>query len=279
MHDHFTRFSPHYTTSTNGSKLYVIPGDNNTIAVDDNLDPLHSTPIHHNSCTHIFLGNHNTRSIFLISSDQPSSLPLHFESLRSLQESQSTEVSSILSLANSLHHFHVSHKFCGICGSRTELSSSGWSRKCPHHPKNEIFPRQDPCVITLVRNITSTHVLLARNSKWKLPRYSTIAGFIDIGEVPEDAVRREVKEEVGVTVDEIEYISSQFWPFPRSLMLGFFCVGDDDQPIELVDGEIQHARWFSRDEVERMVDAGKEEDHVPGVDTIAGTLIRKWVFG
>ncbi|KAL0248941.1 hypothetical protein GEMRC1_004175 [Eukaryota sp. GEM-RC1] len=153
-------------------------------------------------------------------------------------------------------------------------STANWSRRCSSC-SFESFPRVDPCIITLIKNQDNTKVLLGQNAKWTLPRFSTIAGYVDAGEVPERAIVREAREEVGAQIEEssIKYIMSQFWPFPRSMMLGFSAVAKDDS-ISLIDKEMSDAKWFSREELRGMLEPSEDSPHVPGEETIAGQLIR-----
>ena len=152
-----------------------------------------------------------------------------------------------LAYARGMTHWHATHRFCGSCGAPTESREGGHIRVCTnpdcarHH-----FPRTDPAVIMLVAKGESC--LLGRKAEWAAGRYSTLAGFVEPGESLEDAVRREVMEETGVVVSDVEYHSSQPWPFPASLMLGFFCRGETDL-IQRNDKELEDARWFTREEL------------------------------
>ncbi|WP_293782001.1 NAD(+) diphosphatase [uncultured Aeromicrobium sp.] len=168
-----------------------------------------------------------------------------------------------------------SHRFCARCGSALDVAESGHLLTCPecgaHH-----FPRTDPAVIML---ITDDHdrALLARNAAWPERRYSTLAGFVEPGEALEDAVRREVREEVGLVVGDVSYAGSQPWPFPSSLMLGFFGRADSSD-IVVDDNEIAHARWFTRDELAAAIDV---EDIIlpPPHVSISRWLIDSWLSG
>ncbi|MGE5619820.1 MAG: NAD(+) diphosphatase [Sphingomonadaceae bacterium] len=132
---------------------------------------------------------------------------------------------------------------CPRCGSRTERIEKEWGKRCPscHY---EHYPHLYPAVIVLVHD--GDRVLLARKSVWAPGRYALIAGFVDNGESLEAAVRREVKEEVGVDVDEIEYVGSQNWPFPSQLMVGFLARYRGGE-ITIDREELEDARWFPRD--------------------------------
>lgn len=133
------------------------------------------------------------------------------------------------------------HHFCGRCGTRAEYHESDRARQCPRCGLLS-FPRVSPAVITLVRR--GDEFLLARNARFPEGRYSIIAGFVEAGETLEEAVAREIREEVGIWVEDIRYVASQPWPFPHSLMIGF--TADYAGGQIAVDGEeIVDAGWFS----------------------------------
>lgn len=145
--------------------------------------------------------------------------------------------------ANQLFHWLEHHRFCGVCGSQTEQHPKERSLICPKCDAH-FYPRINPCVIVLV--IKDDKMLLARNAQSKFPFFSCLAGFMEVGETPEETVAREVREEVGIEVKNIRYIKSQSWPFPSQLMLGFFA--DYDGGEICVDGvEIAEAHWFDKD--------------------------------
>jgi NAD+ diphosphatase len=159
--------------------------------------------------------------------------------------------------------------FCGICGSSAHSAAAGNSRVCANKDcGREIFPRVDPAIIVLVANGESC--LLGRQATWPEGRYSTIAGFVEPGESLEDAVRREVYEETNVHVGKVSYHSSQPWPFPSSLMLGFVAEATSKE-IVLNDGELEDARWFTREEL--VSDFPKLPFHI----SIARRLVDHWI--
>jgi NAD+ diphosphatase len=174
--------------------------------------------------------------------------------------------------AIALTSWHAKHRFCPICGARTRPENSGEVRRCTAEGSLH-FPRTDPAVIMLVID-EEDRALLGHQQVWPAGRFSTLAGFVEPGEAPEMAVIREVAEEVGITVDEVSYAGSQPWPFPSSLMIGFFAhaVTTDIK----VDGrEISDARWFSRAELRTAV-AERQEVFLPGQISIARALIEHW---
>ncbi|GAA1738367.1 NAD(+) diphosphatase [Aeromicrobium alkaliterrae] len=163
--------------------------------------------------------------------------------------------------------------FCPRCGARTEVQQSGHLRHCPECGASH-FPRTDPAVIMLITD-DQDRALLGRNPAWPEGRFSTLAGFVEPGESLEDAVRREVREEVGVTVGEVTYGASQPWPFPASLMLGFF--GKATEATITVDrDEIAEAAWVTREELVRYGEAGTLLLPPSGV-SISSWLIEAWL--
>jgi NAD+ diphosphatase len=131
---------------------------------------------------------------------------------------------------------------CPRCGERTERIAGEWGKRCPTC-RYEHYPHLHPAVIVLVRD--GDRCLLARKAEWAPGRYALVAGFVDNGESLEGAVRREVKEEVGVDVDDIQYVGSQNWPFPSQLMVGFVAryAGGD---VTIDRDELEDARWFPK---------------------------------
>jgi NAD+ diphosphatase len=180
----------------------------------------------------------------------------------------------LFAAAMSLARWHARHGFCANCGHSTELVRGGWSRSCPRCSA-EHFPRVDPVVIMLVEHQGT--VLLGRQPHYPAGRYSALAGFLEVGESIEAAVAREVKEEAGVDVRDIRYVASQPWPFPSSLMMG--CTAQATSSELTIDAtELEHARWFTRDEVARGVAGADDAPFLPPPRTaIARTLLEHWL--
>jgi NAD+ diphosphatase len=190
---------------------------------------------------------------------------------RSIATELPFEEAGIVAQARSLLDWHNRHPYCPACGALTEPGRGGSMRKCPGCGAQH-FPRTDPVVIMLVHH--GDKALLGRRAG-RSGIFSTVAGFIEQGETIEDAVRREVAEEVGVKVDEVTYIASQPWPFPSSLMIGCFA-HTDSTDYRVDEEEIAEARWFSRDEL-RAGMAGEAIDFgIPGPVAIAHHLIAEW---
>jgi NAD+ diphosphatase len=167
-----------------------------------------------------------------------------------------------------LGNWHATHQHCPRCGALTRMTQAGWSRQCDSDGSQH-FPRTDPAVIVLLHD-GADRALLGRQPSWPRGRYSTIAGFVEAGESAEQAVHREVREETGVIVDDVEYRASQPWPFPQSLMLGYEArvVSGD---IAERDHELEDVRWFTRDELT------KENAVLPPPTSIAHWLITGWL--
>lgn len=204
-----------------------------------------------NSSDLIFLGRFNGSSFFayeIESADPPASPEgTRFEDLRVIASLLPVDEAGVLGYARAMVTWRRRHRYCGTCGAKTMPTKGGHVLVCTHAAcGHEQFPRIDPAIIVLVSD--EERALLGRQAAWPVGRYSTIAGFVEPGESLEDAVAREVLEETGVRVDKIEYHSSQPWPFPSSLMLGFTAHALTRE-VHLNDQELEDARWFSRAEL------------------------------
>jgi NAD+ diphosphatase len=179
---------------------------------------------------------------------------------------------ALAAYAASLLSWHHRHRFCANCGEPTEAADAGHQRRCPACGA-EHFPRTDPVVI--VRVVDGDRLLLGRQDRWEDGRFSVLAGFVEPGETLEEAVRREVREESGVEVGDVEYVASQPWPFPSSLMIGFHAVAAGGEPHP-GDGELSAVRWFDRAEVEAAA-TGTGGVHLPQPYSISRRLIDGWL--
>jgi NAD+ diphosphatase len=188
---------------------------------------------------------------------------------------------AILAEARSLIDWHARHRFCAQCGTPSVVASGGWVRHCPNC-KAHHFPRVDPVVIMLA--VRGERCLLGRGRRRPGARFSCLAGFMEPGETPEEAVRREILEESGVEVGRVRYLASQPWPFPSSLMMGFLAEALSEE-IRIDPEELAEARWFGRDEVRAMVERSRSDDPIPGLATlppplaIGHQIARRWAFG
>ncbi|GGC25049.1 NADH pyrophosphatase [Novosphingobium marinum] len=182
--------------------------------------------------------------------------------------------------ARSLCDWHARHRFCARCGSETKIGKGGWQRTCVSESCGaQHFPRVDPVTIMLVEH--EGRVLLGRQPRFPKGFYSALAGFVEPGESLEEAVMRETLEEAGVRVRDVEYVASQPWPFPSSLMIGCFAHADDPG-IVVDETELEDARWFERADVVEALEA--EERGGPGraftappAYAIAHLLMKSWV--
>lgn len=191
------------------------------------------------------------------------------------------QLSSILTLARGLCHWHKTHCFCGRCGHKNYLVEAGHARRCTNSQCRHItFPRTDPAVIMLVRQTGTDGVercLLGRQASWPQGVYSTLAGFVDPAETLEQAVAREVEEETGVIVADSHYIASQPWPFPSSLMVAF--IADAASRDIFVDqDELEDAQWFTREQLSQFLTWGDKAEgfKLPRKDSISRHLIDFW---
>lgn len=191
-----------------------------------------------------------------------------FHDLRAVSGLLQRDELSLLGYARALVHWRSTHQFCGKCGSRNLPQHAGHVMACSNTDCGKhSFPRLDPAVIVLITD--GERVLLGRQSRFPPGRYSTIAGFVEWAESIEEAVIREAHEETGVTVDQVQYHSSQPWPFPSSLMLGFIAHATTTD-ITLNDGELEDARWFS------LHDIASGAVSLPPPQSISFALIEHW---
>jgi len=174
--------------------------------------------------------------------------------------------------AVALAQWHDRSKHCPLCGAVTELRDAGWVRHCPVDA-TDIFPRTDPAMIVLVHD-GADRCVLGRQSVWPTDRFSVLAGFVEPGESAEQAVAREVFEEVRLEVTDIRYVTSQPWPLPQSLMLGFTARVDGDETLVVDQDEIVEAAWFTRAELR---DPDRVRPKLPPPVSIAYQLISGWL--
>jgi NAD+ diphosphatase len=199
----------------------------------------------------ILLGRLGDASVFAYEIDDldppPAPQGTRFEELRNVAALLPVDQAGILGYARAMVTWRRSHRYCGRCGAGTVAAKAGHVLVCTNPAcRHEQFPRTDPAIIVLVTD--GDRALLGRQAAWPAGRYSTIAGFVEPGESLEDAVAREVQEETGVRLDGIVYHSSQPWPFPSSLMLGFTAHAASTD-IHLLDRELEDARWFTRENI------------------------------
>jgi NAD+ diphosphatase len=208
--------------------------------------------------------------------EEPPALPgARFADLRSVGPLLAREEGGLLAYARGLMHWHHRHRFCGVCGSPTESREAGHMRRCTNPAcAAEHHPRTDPAVIMRVEH--QGRILLGRQKQWPVGMHSVLAGFVEPGESLEDAVRREVAEEVALQLTEVNYHSSQPWPFPSSIMLGFTAIAEGDQ-FRVDEHELEMARWFTREEL--LASPEDETFRLPRRDSIARRLVDDWIAG
>jgi len=198
-----------------------------------------------------------------------------FADLRAVGPLMSREHGALLAYARGLMNWHARHRFCGVCGSPTESAEAGHVRRCSNAACGAShFPRTDPAVIMLVHD--GDRALLGRQASWPPGMHSVLAGFVEPGESLEDTVRREVAEEVGIPVTDVRYHSSQPWPFPASIMLGFTARAVTTD-LTIAQDEIETAAWYTRDELRRSPE--NESFRLPRRDSIARRLVEDWLAG
>ncbi|WP_448640925.1 NAD(+) diphosphatase [Geodermatophilus sp. URMC 63] len=179
----------------------------------------------------------------------------------------------LLAEAIGILEWHERARFSPVSGAPTTIERAGWVQRDPV-TGTELFPRTDPAVIMLVHD-GGDRCVLGRQAVWPPGRFSILAGFVEPGESAEGAVAREVAEEVGLAVTDIRYVSSQPWPFPQSLMLGFVARAEGDLELRLDPTEIEEARWWTREELA----AGRGPEALPPPVSIARHIIDRWIAG
>lgn len=216
--------------------------------------------------TAVFLGLYEDRAVFALPLEQPpEGIDGEFVDLWQVGQRLAAAEAAILAYAKAMIGWRIHHRFCSMTGEPLAVDSGGHVLAAPDGRK--LFPRVDPAIIVLVTH--GERCLLGRQAGWPQQRYSTIAGFVEPGESLEDAVAREVAEETNIHVGEVCYHSSQPWPFPSSLMLGFTARANSTD-IRLNDAELADAGWFDRsDIIEGRI-------RVPPGLSISHRLIRSW---
>ena len=190
---------------------------------------------------------------------------IHFVELRQMLGILDQSSFLLLSRATILNSWLSANLFCSICGNQNSFNKKEGAFECSCNAAPK-YPTISPCIITLIYD--EDNILLGRSKFFPPNMYSTLAGFIEAGENAEEALIREVKEEVNVEIANIKYFSSQSWPFPAQLMLGYFCQYKKGEII-LNDAELEDARWFNI----------KELPIIPPDASISGQLIRSYIEG
>jgi len=202
---------------------------------------------------------------------------LNFVPLRGLAADLEPAGAGLAAYAVALIRWHRVQRYCGRSGDATIVEAAGHRRRCPVCGLIQ-FPRTDPAITMLVQS--GDRCLLSRRRGAPENRWSALAGFVEPGETPEQAVVREAREETGIDVASVQYVASQPWPFPQALMIGFWAFADraaiDDRPVPDQE-ELVEARWWQRGELEAALSAGAIILPPPG--TIGNYLISTWLAG
>ncbi len=207
-----------------------------------------------------------------------------FRDLRAIGMRINHDDGALLIYAKGLTHWHSTTHYCSRCAAALENTQGGHVKRCSNTDCAALeFPRTDPAVIMLVTRTDEDGVercLLGRSPVWPAGMYSTLAGFVESGESLQQAVIREVHEEAGIVVNNVQYMTSQPWPFPRSIMLGFRAEALTSK-ITLDEVELEDAQWFSRDDLNRFGPWGDANSkyQLPRVDSIAYFLLEQWRSG
>lgn len=224
----------------------------------------------------LFLGVEDGIALFAADLGRAAALSGRFAEVRAVGAWLPAKEAGWCAYARALAFWHSRHRYCGVCGGPTISAQGGHIRRCQICDAQH-FPRSDPAVIVLVTHRHPEHgerCLLGRSTRFPAGLYSTLAGFVEPGEALEETVRREVYEEAGVEVVDMQYRSSQPWPFPASLMLGFRALARSDElridPEELVD-----AGWYTR---AQLIDPARRPIQLPNRDSIARHLIEDWLY-
>ena len=226
----------------------------------------------------VFLGLWNGSAYFAADLSHHESPPFaEFGTYRDLREVGPLlprEEAGVLAYARAMTTWQNRHRFCGVCGSPTESREAGHVMACTNPDCGFLcFPRTDPAVIMLIHD-GGDNCILGRQSVWRTGQHSVLAGFVEPGESLEDAVTREVVEEVGIRISDVHYHSSQPWPFPSSIMLGFYGRAEEIN-LQVDTFELESARWFSRDEIRNC--PNDDGFRLPRPDSISRRLIEDWV--
>ncbi|MEU6025232.1 NAD(+) diphosphatase [Micromonospora sp. NPDC047134] len=227
--------------------------------------------------------------VFCVHTELPTVPNTRSANLRQIGHLLGDRDAGLFTTALALTNWHLRHLYHPVTGEPTRTAEGGWSRVDSRGER--VWPRTDPAMIVLVHDGvqgTEGRCLLGNNVSWPSTpgqrRFSCLAGYVEPGESAEATVLREVHEEVGVPVTDVKYVTSQAWPFPGSLMLGFLAAADPAHPVRVDPTEIAQARWFSRQEIGaalagRPVDVGGAELRLPPPSSIALFLIHRWFDG
>ena len=219
-----------------------------------------------------FLGVKDSKPFFVRHLTSDHRLSNEFKTLREVGAFLSARDIGLAVHAQGLANWHKKHPRCAICGEKTVVVLAGAVRRCPAD-QSEHYPRTDSAIIVLVKD-DQDRVLLGRQKVWPKNRFSTFAGFVEPGESFENCVTREVMEEAGVKLKEINYLGSQPWPFPASLMIAFEAITTTPELARPDGEEIEEIRWFTRDEMKSAI--AEKSLILPLEISVARQMIKAW---
>ena len=260
------------------TRVVEMSGERFVVDGDDGLAMRGPRPSDHEADLVVFLGERTVSAgestAYLLVVPRQADGAERAAGLRDLAAGLDGDTAALLATSLGLANWHRAHPCCSRCGARTEPVLAGWIRRCPQDGSDH-YPRTDVAVIMAVTD-DADRLLLARAPSWPEGRMSVLAGFLEPGETLEQAVAREVREEVGIEVSDVEYVADQPWPFPSSLMVGFTARagGADLVPDP---AEIAEARWASREDVRALVASGDYRPS-PGF-SISRALVEDWFGG
>ena len=232
------------------AKVIIMDKDGNTLVPQQNALPEIGYHTAHLPAAleskALFLGLKDTQAWFALSHADAGDVVHQSDllNLRSAFEFLPAYLCTALAQARTALFWRMRHRYCGVCATALDYQRGGWLGICPSCGA-ENYPRTDPAVIMAVTD--GERLLLGRQSQWPAGRYSTLAGFVEPAETPEQTLIREVYEESGVRVISSTYLAAQPWPFPSSLMLGYLALAHPDPPR--TNDELEDARWFSVEDV------------------------------
>ena len=265
---------------------YIVAGDTLVFRAGPPLEPLFATadlPMADQMKDRVFLGFDGEAPRFAVGYDAAAAETLAATpglaafGLRQIgiERLATPEHLGAMGAAKALFNWHGSHRFCSACGQPSVIANGGWRRDCPSC-KALHFPRTDPVVIMLT--VKGERCILGRQPRFPQGNYSCLAGFCEPGETIEDAVRREVFEEAGITTARVRYVASQPWAFPNSLMIG--CIAEAlSESITMDATEMEDVRWFSRDEARAILAGDHPDVRAPASFAIARHILKAWVSG
>ena len=234
--DHQINFSDSYTSN---DAYYFVFNENRELYLDNEelINDISSFDVNFS----LYIGKYKNKDCFVVNSD--------FNKGYNLKEVYDINKDLYLIAAKAVlvNDWYISHQFCGRCGTKTKVDEKDMMLKCPDCGQVH-YPRIAPAIIVAIRN--EDKLLMAKHSYHDNIRYALIAGFVEPGESIEEAVHREVLEEVGIKIKNLRYLKSQSWPFPNSLMLGFEAEYESGN-IKVDGDEILKAKWFKKDKIIR----------------------------